>query len=57
MILTAKLALEKKPLLGPPMPDRLKVMTQKKRDNLVLQIGGWAWGANHTPQKCSEEKI
>jgi hypothetical protein len=25
-----------------PMPDRSKVMTQTKRDTLVLQVGGWA---------------
>jgi hypothetical protein len=24
--------------------DRSTVMTQTKRDNLVLQVGGWAWG-------------
>jgi len=28
----------------PPMPNRSRVMTQTKRDNLVLQFGGWAWG-------------
>ena len=27
-----------------PMPDRSKVMTQTKRDTLVLQVGGLAWG-------------
>jgi hypothetical protein len=27
-----------------PMPDRLKVMTKTKRDTLVLQVGGLAWG-------------
>jgi hypothetical protein len=26
------------------MPDRSKVMTQTKRDTLVLQIGALAWG-------------
>jgi hypothetical protein len=26
------------------MPDRSKVMTQTKRDTLVLQVGGLAWG-------------
>jgi len=31
-------------LVGSPMPDRSKVMTQTKRDNLVLQFGGLAWG-------------
>jgi len=25
---------------GTPMPDRSKVMTQTKRDTLVLQLGG-----------------
>jgi len=31
-------------LVGPPMPDRSNVMAQKKRDTLVLQVGGRAWG-------------
>jgi hypothetical protein len=26
------------------MPDRSKVMTQNKRDTLVLQVGGWGMG-------------
>ena len=26
-------------LVGPPMPDRSKVMTQTKRDALALQVG------------------
>ena len=26
-------------LVGPPLPDRLKVMTHTKRDTLVLQVG------------------
>ena len=30
--------------VGPPMPDRSRVMTQTKRDTLVLQVGGLAWG-------------
>jgi hypothetical protein len=30
--------------LSPPMPDRSRVMTQTKRDTLVLQVGGLAWG-------------
>jgi len=28
-------------LIGSPMPDRSKVMTQTKRDALALQDGGW----------------
>ena len=36
MILRAMLA------VGPPMPDRAKVMTQTERDTLVL-VGGLAW--------------
>jgi hypothetical protein len=28
-------------LVGPPMPDRSRVMTQTKRDTLVLQVGVW----------------
>ena len=27
-------------LVGPPMPDTSRVMTQTKRDTLVLQVGG-----------------
>ena len=27
-------------LVGSPMPDRSKVMTQTKRDTLALQVGG-----------------
>jgi hypothetical protein len=33
------------------MPDRTKVMTQRKRDSLVLQVGGWAWGSHPHPVK------
>ena len=29
-------------LVGSPMPDRSKVMTQTKRDALAFQVGGWA---------------
>jgi hypothetical protein len=28
----------------PPMPDRSRVMTQTKRDTLVLQVGGFGMG-------------
>jgi hypothetical protein len=28
-------------LVGSPMPDRSKVITQTKRDALALQVGGW----------------
>jgi hypothetical protein len=31
-------------LAGLPMPDRSKMMTQTKRDTLVLQVGGWGMG-------------
>jgi hypothetical protein len=31
-------------LVGRPLPDRSKVMTQTKRDTLVLQVGGYAKG-------------
>jgi hypothetical protein len=31
-------------LVGPPLPDRSKVMAQTKRRTLVLQVGGWAAG-------------
>jgi hypothetical protein len=40
------------------MPDRSKVMTQKKRDKLVLQVRGWAWGQQpHSLKKCYVEKL
>jgi hypothetical protein len=38
-------------LVGPPMPDRSRVTTQTKRDNLVLQVGGLAWANNPTQYK------
>jgi hypothetical protein len=41
MILRAVLVIVKL-LLWHHAPERLKVMTQKKRDTLVLQVGGWA---------------
>jgi hypothetical protein len=28
-------------LVGSPMPERSKVMTQTKRDALAFQVGGW----------------
>ena len=31
-------------LVGSPMPDGSKVMTQTKRDDLVLQVGDLVWG-------------
>jgi hypothetical protein len=31
-------------LVGPPIPDRSRVMTQTKRDTLVLQFGGFGVG-------------
>ena len=31
-------------LVGSPMPEGSKVMSQTKRDVLVLQVAGWAWG-------------
>jgi hypothetical protein len=33
------------------MPDRSRVMTQTKRDTLVLQVGGWAQGRQPCPRK------
>jgi hypothetical protein len=33
------------------MPDRSREMPKTKRDTLVLQIGGWAWGLRHYPGK------
>ena len=43
MILTAMPA-EALLLVGPPLPDRSKVMTQTKRDALALQVAGYAKG-------------
>ena len=31
-------------LVGPPMPDRSRMMTQTKRDTLVLQVWGFGVG-------------
>jgi len=42
MILRSMLVVAKL-LVRPSMPDRSKVMTQTKRDTLVLHVGGWAW--------------
>jgi hypothetical protein len=33
------------------MLDRSKVMTQTKRDTLVLQVGGWGMGLTTHPHK------
>jgi hypothetical protein len=33
------------------MLDRSKLMTQTKRDTLVLQVGGWAWSLQPHPVK------
>jgi len=33
------------------VPERSKVVTQTKRDTLVLQVGGWAWGWRSHPVK------
>ena len=38
-------------LVGPPMPDRSKVMTQTKRDTLVLRVGGFDVGLTTPPSK------
>jgi hypothetical protein len=40
------------------MPDRSRVMTQTKRDTLVLQVGGWAWGSQpHTVKNLLLTKV
>ena len=36
-------------LVRPPTPDRSKVMTQTKRDTLVLQVGGFGMGLTTNP--------
>ena len=33
------------------LPDRSKVMTQTKRDTLILQVGCWMWGWHSHPIK------
>jgi len=50
MILKAMPAVAKL-LIGPSTPDKSKVMTQTKRDTLVLQVAGWAWGSEPHPIK------
>jgi hypothetical protein len=37
------------PLVGSPVPDRSKVTTQTRRDNLVLQFGGWGMRLTTSP--------
>jgi hypothetical protein len=45
-------------LVGPPIPDRSRVMTQTKRDTLVLHAGGLAWGQQpHTVKKLIVTKV
>jgi len=41
------------------MSDKSKVMTQTKRDTLILQVGGWVWGSEPHPIKkvYSAEKL
>jgi len=36
-------------LVEPPLPNRSRVMTQKKWDTLAFQAGGWAWGLQPHP--------
>jgi hypothetical protein len=45
-------------LVGPLVPDRSRVMTMTKRDTLVLQVGGLAWGYQpHTVKSyCYESR-
>ena len=31
-------------LVGPPLPNRMRVRSQTKRDTVVLQVGGWGVG-------------
>ena len=37
-------------LVGSPLPDRLRLRTQMKRDTLVLQVGGLSMGLTTPPQ-------
>jgi hypothetical protein len=40
------------------MPDKLRVITQTKRDSLVLQVGGLAWGYQpHTVKNLLLRKL
>ena len=43
-------------LIGRPMPDRSKLMTQTKRDTLVLQVGGFGVGLT-TPLSKKKKKL
>ena len=46
-------------LVGPPMPDRSRVMTQTKRDTMVLQVGGFGVGLTTSQSKktyCYESR-
>ena len=43
MKLTVTSAVTQLPV-GPFMSHRSKMMSQIKRDNLALQVGGWVWG-------------
>jgi hypothetical protein len=39
------------------MPDRSRVMTQTKRDTLVIQVGVWRVTNNPTQQKLIVTKV
>jgi hypothetical protein len=43
-------------LVGSPMPDRSKVMTQTKRDVVVVDVGGWAWGWHSFISNLSDDR-
>jgi hypothetical protein len=44
-------------LVGPPMPDTSKVMTQTKRDTLVLQVGGRRMRLKFIQKSCDAAKF
>jgi hypothetical protein len=45
-------------LVGPPIPDRSRVMTQTKRDTLFLQVGGFGVGiTTYTVKKLIVTKV
>jgi hypothetical protein len=43
-------------LVGPPMPDRSKVMTQTKKNTPVLHVGSWSMTVTTSPP-CKKNSL